>query len=163
MRYFLTLSNGTRGVGVTPDGTFPPGSVECTYAQYQASNDYTIDNGQIVPYAPPAPTLAEQAAAALAAGLIITSISTPALNGTYSIDESAQARINRVAVYLQINGTFPGSTNTITWLDISGGKHSFDAAQFKALATAIGDYVAGLDDVILGLSDVMPSNSAHIA
>lgn len=142
------------------------GEIELTVEQWKAwlsaPGQWTVSEGNLVPYTPPAPplTLAQQASQALLAGLKISSASTPALDGTYVVDESAQARMNRIAVYLQVNGTFPGSASTITWLDASGAKHTFDAAQFKALATAIGDYVAAIDDVILGLSTTLPSPSA---
>ncbi|MHB1305288.1 MAG: DUF4376 domain-containing protein [Acidiphilium sp.] len=112
------------------------------------------------PPAPPPPTLAQQATAALSAGLAITSTNTPALDGTYSCDDAAQARINRVAVYVQMNGKFPGGTSTIAWLDATGAQHVFSVAQFQAFATAVGDYVAALDDVILGLSTTLPSAAA---
>lgn len=133
-------------------------TVEVGYGATESNGVWTFT----APVAPPQ-TLAEQAAAALSAGLAITSTSTPALDGTYAVDEAPQRRLNRVSVYLQINGVFPGGSSTITWLDTGGGKHVFDATQFKALASASGDYVAALDDVILGLSTALPGASATIA
>lgn len=141
--------------------------LELTLAEWadRLSGLWAVSSGKLVAYTPPtiAPTLAQQATALLGEGLAVTSSSTAALDGTYGCDDAAQARLNRIAVYLQINGTFPQGSSTIVWLDAAGGKHTFDAAQFKALATAIGDYVAALDDVILGLSSTLPTASATIA
>ena len=111
----------------------------------------------------PAPTLTQQAAAAINAGVAITSTGTPALSATYACNEAAQARLNRVSVYLQVNGAFPNGATTIQWVDATGTPHTFTEAQFKTLAVAIADYVSALDDVILGLSSAMPSSAVTIA
>lgn len=101
--------------------------------------------------APPTLTAAQVAAAtaasAMAAGLAITSTSTPALNGTYPVDEIKQTQIGQVEVYIQKNGKFPGSSGTsLAWFDISGTAHIFTStALFSEFATAVADYVADLD------------------
>ncbi|WP_298281278.1 hypothetical protein [Acidocella sp.] len=109
-----------------------------------------------------APTLAQQAQAALNAGLAITSSGTPALSATYACNEAAQARLNRVSVYLQVNGAFPNNATTIQWVDATGAPHTFTEAQFKSLAVAIADYVLALDDVALGLASTLPATTATI-
>jgi hypothetical protein len=141
------------------DGAKPPsGATEVTTAP--PSGDYTWSGKKWVA---PTPTLADQAAAAIASGLAITSTATPALDGTYACDDAAQARINRVSVYLQVNGSFPGGASTIVWVDATGAQHTFTEAQFKTFTAAIGTYVAALDDVILGIITTMPSATATIA
>lgn len=100
----------------------------------------------------PAPLTASQqlaatVAAAFAAGLAITSTSTPAINGTYAVNDAAQARIGRVETYVLKNGAFPGSDGTqMAYPDITGKLNVFPGlAAWNAFATAIADYVAELD------------------
>ncbi len=59
MIYYLTAT----GNGLSPDGTLPPGAVECTQAQYAAASSWTVKNGAIVAATPPSPTPAQRAAA----------------------------------------------------------------------------------------------------
>jgi hypothetical protein len=76
------------------------------------------------PPPPPAPTLAQQAQAALTAGIAITSTSTPALNGTYAIDVGSQMKINSVALFVAVNQKFPGGATTYPWLTTSSSTPS---------------------------------------
>lgn len=116
------------------------------------------------PPAPPAPTLAQQAAAAINAGLTITSTGTPALNGTYACDDAHQARINRVQGFIEANGKFPNGLTELPWPDMSGAIHLFPTtAEFTAFASAIADYVMALDAVIMGVSTALPAISVKIA
>ncbi len=163
MQYYLTLINGIRGGGVTPDGTIPSGAAECTVAQYLAADDWTTDGGQIVAYVPPAPTLAQQAAALIAGGLTITSTGTPALNGTYSTDATAQQNIQAVQIYIQANGKFPGSSGTYPWLDKAGQPHVFPTiSEFTAFATAVADFVADLQMIVYTGAGTLPAATATI-
>jgi hypothetical protein len=114
--------------------------------------------------AAPAPTLAEQAATALTAGITITSTSNPALNGTYACDPNAQARIQAISLYGVVNSAFPGGGSTYPWLDTSGTPHTFpNVAAFQGFATAVANYVAALDFVLAGVSSTLPSSSVTIA
>lgn len=110
------------------------------------------------------PTLAQQALAALAAGVQITSTSTPALDGTYAISSSAQAKIQAVSLFIVVNGKFPGGQSTMAWADAAGAAHTFpNTAAFQAFATAVADYVAALDAVLLGISLELPAQPLVIA
>jgi len=98
----------------------------------------------------PAPTAAEVLAstvmAALAAGLTITSTSTPAINGTYAVDSKTTDEITSVTTFILTNGAFPNGTSTFPWPDASNTPHIFPSvAVFKGWATAIANYVSALN------------------
>ena len=115
------------------------------------------------PPAPPAPTLAQQAATLIAGGLTITSTSKPALNGAYACDDARQARINRIQGFIAANSKFPNSLTALPWPDISGVVHEFPStAEFTAFASAVADYVMALDAVIMGISTTLPPAKATI-
>ena len=117
--------------------------------------------------APPAPTLAQQAAAALNAGLNITSNGTPAINGTYACDNAAQAKLNRVYGLIQRAGgnALPGGLSTLPWL-LADGKTAVEftsVAPFLAVEQAIGDYVLALDLIIATGAGMLPAAMVNIA
>lgn len=87
---------------------------------------------------------AAKAAAAILAGMLLSSASTPSLNGTYAID--ATARTNYDGIYAGIKGGdgVPGGGATFTLRDMAGVSHSFDAASFVAFAKAARDYLYAL-------------------
>jgi hypothetical protein len=75
----------------------------------------------------------------------ITSVGTPAINGTYAIDTGSQAIITSVAVYIAVNAKFPAGVSTLPYPDVTGTPHVFPTtASFMAFATAVADYVTGL-------------------
>jgi hypothetical protein len=116
------------------------------------------------PAGPAPPTLAEQAVAAIDAGLAVTSTSTPALNGTYGVDPTAQGRIASVSTYILVNGRFPGGVTAYPWLDVTGAAHVFPTtAAFQAFATALADYVAALDMIAATGSGSLPVAAVTIA
>jgi hypothetical protein len=95
-------------------------------------------------------------------GLTITSTSTPALNGTYRIDASAQQTI--AAIYSGVKGGdgVPGGGATFTFLDSAGAPHNFTPDQFTAFAKAVRDYVYALDMAAMQPSPVWPSASVAV-
>ena len=114
------------------------------------------------PPAPPAPTLAQQAVAAMSAGLAITSTATSSLDATYPCNANAQAQLSAEVISLMLNGTFADGTDTIDWVDITGTGHTMSIAQFKTVATAIGAYVSGLTKCINGQASALPAATATI-
>ncbi len=115
------------------------------------------------PTAPPPPTLAQQAQAALYAGVAITSTGTPTLNGTYGCDPGAQANLNAIQTYINTNDKFPGSAGTYSYVDMNDAPHTFPTtAAFTAFATAIADYVSDLLHVELGVLGALPANAKTI-
>ena len=117
------------------------------------------------PAAPPGPTLAQQAAAAMSAGLAIASTSTPALNGTFDVSASAQDHMQAEMIALLNSGgtTFADGTTSVVWPDMAGVNHTFTAVQARALFLAAGAYVAALFKVINGTLVALPPASAMIA
>lgn len=111
---------------------------------------------------PPPPTLAQQAATSLAAGITITSTSTPALDGTYAATVTAQQQITAEITSILLNDTFADGTTTIEWLDTSGAAHAFTVAQFKTLATAIAAFVSGCVKAMNGQATTLPAAAMTI-
>ena len=127
------------------------------------SPGWTYANGGFAaPPAPPAPTLAQQAQVALGAGLAIVSATTPALDGTFAVDPTAQAHIIAEITAILLNGNFADGTSSVEWLDVAGGLHTFTVAQFKNFAAAVAAYVANAMKVLLGQSTSLPSATATI-
>ena len=123
--------------------------------------NWTYSNGTFSPPAASAPTLVQQAQAALAAGLQITSSGTPSLNATYANDV---VKIMAIATYIIHNNSFPASLSTLPWPDINGIVHIFPStSEFMAFATAIANYVILLDIIINTNSGSLPSNTATIS
>jgi hypothetical protein len=85
--------------------------------------------------------------AALAAGIQIVSTSTPALNGTYFLDDSTQIMLLGEANFINIKGTFSnGSATGRTWKDMSQNVHVFPTtALFLAFAEAVAQHVNDLE------------------
>lgn len=116
------------------------------------------------PPPPPAPTLSQMASSALSAGLAVTSTSTPAINGTYSVDPAAQGRMAAISTFILVNNAFPSGASAFPWIDTSGGVHLFPTtALFQQFATAAANYVAALDLIAATGTGTMPPNSITIA
>jgi hypothetical protein len=106
-------------------------------------------------------------AAAVLAGVVITSTATPALNGTYPCDRSTQQDIVSEQVFIASESTFTNGGTTIAWPDITGTFHSFPSTtEFTAFAKAIGQYVQALKAALAtaqaGGAYVAPSNAFTI-
>jgi len=98
-------------------------------------------------------------AAALEAGLTIASTGTPALNGTYDVSNEANIAGSEAAVAA---GVFRGYYRTL-----NGTKIVMTGAQFTAVATALYNYIASLDDSLFAVTQggpwVAPANAVTIA
>lgn len=150
----------------------PPASdlLEVTPAQWSARltnpSGWAISNGELIEYTQPISplTLAQQAIAALSAGIAITSTSTPSLNGVYACDSSTQGKINGIVNYIGVNSKFPASLSEMPWPDIDGTVHMFPStASFLAFGSAVANYVVELEAVVMGLTSTLPSASVTIA
>lgn len=106
-------------------------------------------------------------AAALAAGLAVTSTATPALNGTYAIDAESQRFISGTAASLAARNRLPGGQSTFGYGDMTGAPHNFAAQDFLNFADAVEDYVYALyataRSLIAGQAANWPSPNATIA
>lgn len=97
--------------------------------------------------------------------VVVTSTSSPAINGTYTVDPQSCANLNGVATRVLLNSSFPGGVSTYPWYDSSGNPHNFTStATFNAFATAICDYISALTLYQLsnGQSGSLPSNQLTI-
>lgn len=150
------LTDWTRPAGSTSE-LLPTGSpVSIGYA----FNGTTFTAPIIV--APPQ-TLAQQAAAAMSAGLQITSTVTPALNGTYAVDQLSQMDIIAIETSLSAGKGLPGGAASFGYQDVTGAFHSFTPANFKDFAAAVRDYVYALRAFSVGTSSSLPIGSATIS
>jgi hypothetical protein len=124
----------------------------------------TLQNGVWVmtPQIAPVMTMAQQALQALTGYVQIESVSTPLLNGNYSV--SADTRVDLMAqmVSLAANNAFTNGVQSIDWPDVDLRLHSFDPAHFRSFATAIGSYVTALKQVVSGASNAMPTQPVQI-
>lgn len=113
-----------------------------------------------------AKTAQQGALAAIAAGIVITSTATPALNGTYPIDPATQVKLNSAVTYIMLNNAFPPAlAASMPWYDASGTPHIFTAiSDFKHFATAFADFVAHVDIYASsgGATGSIPSNAITI-
>ena len=115
------------------------------------------------PASSPAPTLAQEAAAMLAAGIQIVSTSTPALDGTYPVDDATWSEMAGILAGLGAGLTVPGGGSTFNWPDAGGAPHAFTAAEFKALAQATMNFVYALDAIVKSNSGTLPTQPVTIA
>ncbi len=123
-------------------------------------------HGAIAPYDAPVLLPAQQAAVAMAAGIILTSTGTPALDGQYSLSATAQSNVNATVTYILLNGTFPGGGDTMPWVDQTGSAHLWPSVDvFKLFATVFADYVAAVSLYALsnGQDGSLPSNAITIS
>ena len=128
---------------------------------------YGYANGEFVaPPAPPAPTLAQQAASALAAGLAITSTGTPAINGTYAIASGIPFGREDIGTEAQFVSTFSEFTNgaqTLEWPLLNGTFVTFPStASFMNFAKAAAQYYAAVKAVVAAGQGSFPSNQVTI-
>jgi hypothetical protein len=120
-------------------------------------------DARYIQFISPAPTPASKAAEAMAAGLTITSTSTPAIDGTFTVDQVSQMDIIAIETSLNAGKGFPGGAATFNYADVSGVMHSFTEANFTDFAAAVRDYVYALKSVIAGASTTIPPATATIA
>jgi hypothetical protein len=100
---------------------------------------------------PPPPTAAQAAQTQynnmIAAGLTITWTTSTALNATYGCDPTTTFNITAESISILMNSTFTNGQGTRMWPATVNGAATFinfTVAQFKTLATTIGQYVDAL-------------------
>jgi hypothetical protein len=102
-----------------------------------------------------------------AAGVIVTSTSTPTINGTYAIDASARTFIYDLAYDVANGGSLPGGGTTFDYPDINGIQHAFSATNFSNFAAAIESFIAArlaaYTASIKGTPTPLPPNTLTIA
>jgi len=82
--------------------------------------------------------------AAVSAGVMLISSSTPSLNGTYSLTEAARGNIQAAYIGLKSGDGLPGGGASFNYPDQNGGAHIFTATTFPPFAIAMRDYYYAL-------------------
>ena len=114
----------------------------------------------------PTPTLAQAAAALVAAGLTVTSTSTPALNGVYNVQSGVSFGQQDIATEAQFISTFSefsnGTTTALVWPLLSGTSVTFTStAAFLAFAKAVAQFIAAAK-LAVATSASLPAAAATI-
>jgi hypothetical protein len=121
------------------------------------------------PAAPPAPTLAQQAAAAINAGVTLQLTGSLTLTATFPCDSTTASKIGLIVSGLLAsgngvvaNGKFPGGATTFPMKDTTGVWHTMTPAQYATTAEAIESYAAPLLEIIDGNPAITALPSATI-
>jgi len=119
------------------------------------------------PPAPPPPTLAQQAAMAAGAGLSVALTGSMTLAATvFPTDRMTQTKLGAVVTTINAAAAFPGGATSYPMKDAAGGWHTFNTAQYKAVAGAITAYVAACDLIADGnplAATALPAASITLA
>ena len=114
----------------------------------------------------PALTLAQRAAAAAVAGLTITVSGNLTLAATpFPTDLATQTKIATMD-NMAARGVLPIGAADYAMVDAAGNWHHFTAAQYQAVAAALGAYVSACDAIEGGNpygATTLPPNSVNIA
>lgn len=114
---------------------------------------WAVSSRVLMPYTPPTPTLTfeQQAAQAVAAGLLVSLSGSMTLPPTlFPTDADTQRKLGGVIAVINTSGMFPGGAATFPIKDSDGDWVAFTIDQYKAVAGAIATYVAALDLIIDG-------------
>jgi hypothetical protein len=161
---FVQFSDSTQTVIVAvfagpQSSAVPPNQGDVTasdarWAAFYATLSASTQASWPPPTTPLGPTLAQQAAAASISGLTIVSTGpTLTMAATkFPTDAATQVILNTVVNGLNTNGTFPGGATTFPMVDAATPPvwHPLTAPQYKAVATAIFNYVSGNDLIAAG-------------
>jgi hypothetical protein len=102
-----------------------------------------------------------------AAGVQVTSTSTPALNGAYPIDPAAQSIMSAIAAGVAAGKGLPSGTSTFAYPNSAGAEVTFTADQFTNFAAACEAYLYAFNQALAarvgGSSTAMPSTALTIA
>jgi len=115
----------------------------------------------------PAPTLAQQAAAASVAGLTVALTGSITLAATlFPTDAATQIKLAAVMTTVSRTGAFAGGATTFPMLDSTGNWHTFTVAQWTAVAEAIDNFVTACDLIATGNplnATALPASSVTLA
>ena len=105
---------------------------------------WTYSGSTFTAPAMPTPTLAQQAAAAIGAGLTLTLSGSLTLAATlFPTDAVTAAKLADMAA-MAARGVLPLGATTYPMKDAAGTWHQFNAAQYQAVAAAIAAYAAAI-------------------
>jgi hypothetical protein len=131
----------------------------------RTTGQWGVQAGVIIPIVTPSPTtpLQQSAIAAIYAGIVLTSIGTGTLNGTYDVSPPSQTSISGVIAGIGAGIGLPGGGGTFNWFDTNGSPHAFSAVNFKNFATAVSSYTYTLNQIIGGAILTLPDFNISIA
>lgn len=163
MSNYAVIENGVIINVYVADEPQNSGDIAVTYAGigWTYAND-TFTAPAVVPLVL-SPT--QTAQNAIAAGLTVTSTSTPVLNGTYALNPTSLADLNGLVTGVMIAGTFPNDAATYDYHDASLVAHTFPSlTEFKAFATAVLNFVSSVTQYAKsgGALGSIPSNQVTI-
>jgi hypothetical protein len=115
-----------------------------------------------VPPAPPAPTLAQQAQAAMYGTVTVTSEGVPEVAGTYAIDAQAQTQIAAIASGIAAGLGLPGGGESFNWPDTANAPHQWTADAWMQFAQGVLNYVYTCAQVAQGHGTALPSATIEI-
>jgi len=163
MFYFLVLDANGNVIGshaYTENQSSPPSNeIACTQAQALDPASWAVVNGAVVAATP---SLAQQATTLVNSGIIITSVGTSSLNGTYAVDPTSISHFMAEFLSLVATSAFCDGSQSVAWPDTTGGLHTFTVAQFKPFALAASAFVAGALKCINGSSTTLPPATVTI-
>jgi hypothetical protein len=159
---------------INPTGRFNPGLQWVAVPEgVTPAEGWSYSAGTFsAPAAPPAPTLAQQAATASISGLTIsTAAGSPTLTlaaTLFPTDLPTQNKINIVVNGINTTGAFPNGASTYPMLDAESPAvwRNFTIAQYKAVAAALLTYVAACDLIAAGNplnATTLPATNATIS
>lgn len=107
---------------------------------------WAVSDGALVAYTlPTSPVTVDQMLAEkIAAGITITSTSTPALNAIYALGNVSTGQIFQIATWANGFGTFPSGQAEQPYPDATGAMHTFTVPQFIEFAKAVAPLVSNL-------------------
>ncbi len=131
----------------------------------RTNGQWGVQSGAVIPIVTPSATtpLQDSAAVALYAGILLTSIGTGALNGSYDVSPPSQTGISGVVAGIGAGIGLPGGGGTFNWFDTSGTPHAFSSVNFKNFATAVSNYTYTLNQIIGGEILTLPDFNITIA
>ncbi len=144
----------------------PSGESACTEEQAKNPEMWQLDPNTNTIIAIP-PTLVQQASALIAAGLTITSTSTPEINGTYTVASGVSFGREDIGTETQFISTFGEFTNGTTELEwpLIDGKTFVkfpDTTDFMNFAKAAAQFYAACKAVMAVGTGTLPSDSVVI-
>jgi len=131
--------------------TLPPFHPDIAAQFREVANEvregWTLNGDLLEP--PPAPNPAPgEAAALLAAGVLVVFAANPGLDGIYPMDAEAERRIGGILSGLANGLGLPKGANTVPYAELDGTVHLFSADEIKALAGAMRDFAFDIEQAL---------------
>ena len=175
-----TISAPSPGIGwydttelTYPSLPIPADLLAITPAQWaeRMTGQWAVSGGALVAYVSPAPTptLAQQVAKAIGAGLVITCTLTPSVSATYDTSDASQALFAKMFNLIQRSGgsAFPFGQSSIQWPAMISEQPAVitftNVATFLAIEDAVSKFVFTCDQIVLTNSGTLPATSITLA